>query len=462
MKQSDNTLAHIYDIIDSRIEEQIEAICRLVRIDSVKAAPDTANNAPFGAGVRATLTEALALAGRLGLAARDLDGYAGMADYGSGDEMLALLAHLDVVPAGAGWSVEPFSGLRKDGKIYGRGTMDDKGPAVCALYALAAVKDAGVPLHKKVRVLLGCDEEQGWECIAHYKQSGEPIPDVAISPDGSYPVVYAERGICQGHFTAKWPGHWSGLGISCGERANVVPGIAEAWYPGDLTSIPACEGFTVETEYIADATHITVRGTGAHASTPEQGKNALYCLLHILNAQPLPPMERQVIQTLANALGFTYHGEGFGLDCEDESGRLTASAGVLHMDADGVRFSIDVRHPLCMSAEDVLQKLSAVLEPAGFTLTGRHVQPGLHQLKDGALVTTLMDIYRRHSGDMETQPLAIGGGTYARAFPCAVAFGVEDPNGPMLAHMPDEYFLESEVAFHTKILAEAILRLAGE
>ncbi|MDD3919704.1 MAG: Sapep family Mn(2+)-dependent dipeptidase [Eubacteriales bacterium] len=452
------TLDRVFHNIDRRMEEELQSICALVQIDSVKAAP-AGEAAPFGAGARQALTAALTLAERLGLTAKDLQGYIGAADYGSGSEMLAVLAHLDVVPAGPGWTVPPFSATRKDGRIYGRGAMDDKGPAVCALYALSAIREAGVALPKTVRVLLGCDEEQGWGCIEHYKQSGEPLPDMAFSPDGHYPVVFAERGICQGYFTAKWTDKWSGLAIACGERANVVPGVAEAWLPRDMEPVPVPDGFTVETEYVADATHITVHGTGAHASTPEQGKNALLCLLQLLNAQPLEAMEQKMISALATALRYDNHGEQFDLDCADESGRLTLSCGVLHMDEAGVRLAIDVRHPLCLSKEAVLEKLSAVLMPAGFALERAEGQPGLLADKNGVLVKTLLDIYRRHSGDEKAEPLAIGGGTYARAFTNAVAFGCEREGDPMLAHMPDEYITEADVAFHTKVIAEAILRL---
>lgn len=81
----------------------------------------------------------------MGFQTRDVDGHCGWCEYGEGEEMVAVLCHLDVVPAGDGWHYPPYDCTWAEGRIYGRGVIDDKGPAAAALYALKAVRDSGAP-----------------------------------------------------------------------------------------------------------------------------------------------------------------------------------------------------------------------------------------------------------------------------------------------------------------------------
>ena len=214
--------------VNARFEEQLESMRELIAIPSVSRGEPLPGK-PFGQNVHDALTYTLALANRLGFSdARSLDGYCGVVDYGAGDEQLLIMAHLDVVPAGPAWSSDAFQPEIRNGRLYGRGVVDDKGPAVSALYALAAVKEAGVPMRRRVRILFGCDEEKDWGCIARYKQT-EPEPTLAFTPDGDYPVVNSEMSICQTVYEKKLAG--SGVRINCGLAANVIPGEATAELP---------------------------------------------------------------------------------------------------------------------------------------------------------------------------------------------------------------------------------------
>ena len=291
--------------IDDTLDAQVRDLQALVRIPSVSRG-EPQEGMPLGQGVHDALTAALALANRLGFAdTRSLDGLCGLVDYGEGDEMLCIMAHLDVVPAGAGWDGDPFSGELRDGRVFGRGTADDKGAAVSALYALAAVKAAGIPMRRRVRILLGCDEEAGWRCIDRYKET-EPEPDLAFTPDADYPLVHSEMGICHAVYTRALSG--CGLSIDCGTASNVVPGEAAATLPCPAVPCDAPSGMAVET----DGHTVRVKGFGGHAASPELARNALQGLLAALAQQPLDAEALSLVTSLHALLDFDLHGEGFG------------------------------------------------------------------------------------------------------------------------------------------------------
>lgn len=443
--------------IDAAQEELIQSLQSLIRIPSVKAAPTPGG--PFGAPINAALEKTLALAERLGFQTRNLDGYVGLVEYGGGEETLGVLAHLDVVPEGEGWTLPAFGGEIRDGILYGRGATDDKGPALNALYALYAIKEAGIPLGRRVQLIFGTDEESGWGCMNYFKEK-EPLPQIAFSPDGEYPLVFSERAIVQATYEADAAG--TSVRVECGERANVVPGSAHALLPLPPTQVAVPEGFSLELSKAEQGVSARVGGLGAHASTPEVGRNALQLLLCLLQTLPLEGRDAQIANTLHAAFKMEMHGEGLGLDTEDESGRLTINPGILHWDEEKVRFTIDARVPRSLATDALLARVKEALAPAGFTLAHTHVQKGHFVDINSELVQKLLGVYRAQTGDVETPPLAIGGGTYARAMPMAVAFGCEYPNDPMLAHMPDECVSLERIRQNTHMMADAIVALAGK
>lgn len=449
------------EIIEAFVEQtvpaQIAALQALIRIPSVKAPP--VGICPFGKPIQSALDYVLSRARMLGFATKDLDGYAGIVDYGNGDETLGILAHLDVVPAGDGWSLPPFSGEVKGGRVYGRGASDNKGPAISALYALSAIASADIPLKRRVRIILGCDEESGWSCMAYYKQH-EPLPTLAFSPDAEYPLVYSEKTILHAIFSRKHTD--SRIQIRSGERVNVVPGLAEAYILGNYEGVPSILGFTTKVQPRGSETYIRVEGLGAHASTPEKGRNALQALLKMLCAMPLSEKDAAALHILHNMLKLDMHGEVLGIDHSDESGRLTLNPGLLYWDTECATIGFDARLPHSLEAENVLAVLKNALEPAGFTLQEYNIQPSHVVQKDSQLVQALLNVYRTQTGDVQAAPLAIGGGTYARAIPSAVAFGCDWPDAPMVAHMPDEYIEIQDILRNTHMMVDAILALAGE
>lgn len=440
--------------IEQTLPQQVEELQNLIRIPSVSRG-EPKEGMPFGEEVHKALTYALDLANRLGFPrTTNLDGYCGYVDFGEGEEQLLIMSHLDVVPVGSGWTKEPFAAAIENGRMYGRGTIDDKGAAVSSLYALAAIKEAGIPLRRSVRILFGCDEERGSDCVKYYKTK-EKNPTLGFTPDGEYPLVNAEKGITQTVWKKSFAG--SKVSIQCGTAANVIPGEASATLPFAAEPVAVPEGYKVTFE----GNTVSVVGRGGHASTPELGKNALQCLLEILTQQPLTGEDYATVTSLHALFGYDYNGEGFNMDVTDESGRLTLSLNVLNWDETGVSITCDCRHPFSVSNEDLMKAMSSNLNVLGFENVSCRHTPCLYMPEDSELVQGLLEVYEKNIGH-KAKPLAIGGGTYARSFPNTVAFGVIKENGVNECHMPDESIGIDEMLFNTIVMAEAIEKLAGK
>ena len=419
-------------LVDSIIERDrdklIASLQESIRIPSTEGTPE--EGAPFGKQVKKALDHALDTAKKLGLRAENHEGYVGCVELGEGEEMLGVICHLDVVPEGTGWKHPPYGAVIDDGVMYGRGTLDDKGPAFAAIYALAAIKEAGIPLKRRIRVILGTNEETGWGCMDYYRAHLE-APTLGFTPDGEYPVVNSEKGILHTTFTHHFA---SKIKVKAGTRPNVVPGRTEAFVPVEelfvKAAIDSCglDDFTFETEAVKGGTNLTVIGLDAHASMPEAGKNSLQAAFTVLDKLGLPA-----------------------------SGRLTLNPGVIYWNEDGIAYlKIDVRHPISLSAEDVK---AAETNALGMPITHIHQQDGLYVPADSELVSKLLTVYAERSGH-RLPPLAIGGGTYARAFKNVVAFGCEIPGHPSPVHMPNEMISIEDLMFNAHMIADAMLALA--
>lgn len=451
MKRTDQWLHENRDAL-------IASLQNLVRLPSAKG--EAAPGAPFGPEVKKCLSAALDIARDLGLSAHDLDGYIGYAEAGRGEEELGILAHLDVVPAGEGWRHSPYEARIAEGRLYGRGTMDDKGPAVAALYALAAVKNSGAAFRRRVRILLGCDEESGWGCMDYYARK-QKLSDMAFSPDAEYPLVSSEKGICHLHFSS---GFSSALRVRAGVKANVVPDMAVADLPLAPEEVaPKVHDLPVTCEPTPYGCQVTIRGRSAHAATPEQGENALQAMLTLLNRLPLPREDAKIVKLLHGCLDREIHGESLGVDFTDFSGRTTCNVAMLDWDEGGVKdLCLDIRLPLGLAIDQTADKVAGALAPGGFTLAGAHKQPGHAVDIRSELVQELLKVYRARTGEENPKPLAIGGGTYARCIPNAVAFGCERPGLDNRVHQVDEFIYLDHLIDDACMMADAILALACE
>lgn len=444
-------------IIERDKEKLISSLQESIRIPSTEA--PALPGMPFGKAVSEALHHALGTANALGLNTTDMDGYAGCIEYGSGEEMLGVICHLDVVPEGTGWDHPAYGAEIEDGIMYGRGTLDDKGPAFAAIYALAAIKEAGIPLRRRIRIILGTNEETGWGCMEHYKKYGE-APTLGFTPDGNYPVVNSEKGILHTTFEKRFE---SALRIKAGTRPNVVPGRLEAFIPCCPCKVRAAveeaglDAFKFEICEKDGGTALTVIGLDAHASLPEDGLNSIQAAFTVLDKLGLEGEDGEMVHVMHSALGMGMHGEDMGLDITDASGRLTLNPGVIDWNENGiVDFKIDVRHPISLSAEDVKAAQTNALK---MPITHEHAQHGLYVPADSELVSKLLEVYAARTG-AHADPLAIGGGTYARAFSNVVAFGAEIPGHPAPVHMPNEFISIEDLMFNAHMIADAMIALA--
>ena len=443
-------------------EEMMERLQKWIRIPSVKGEP--APGAPFGVQNRRALETALADCESMGFRTRNVDGYAGHADLGEGDDYdaLAILAHLDVVPVGDGWTMDPFCAERRDGKIYGRGSSDDKGPAIAALYAMRAVKEAGIPLRRKVRLILGCDEECGSSDMAYYKVHAQ-MPRSGFSPDANYPVINIEKGGC--HLRLSGRQSREGLQVvsmHVGERLNVIPGIASAVIAGDEDMMKrALEaghklGFQVSARMEDRRIYLETTGVNGHAAFPSNAKNAIGQLLMIfreLGAQG-------ALLELAEAVGMTYHGENLGIAMEDQvSGKLTCSLDVLDIEGDTIEAQMDIRYPVLLNPEKMAYLAQMNLQHLKVNVDS--CRPPHYVSGRTELVQELLAAYHEVTGG-EKRTIAIGGGTYAQSMEEGVAFGAAFPGEEEMAHQADEYMLEDSIFESARIFARAIIRLAGK
>lgn len=466
-----NEIEALSKAVEARYEDMVETLQRWIRIPSVKGEP--APGAPFGPQVREMLDAALADGRRLGLPVRDVDGYAGDFEIGEGEETVAILTHLDVVPAGDGWQGDPFGAQIEGGRLYGRGTCDNKGPSVAALFALRAVLDAGIPLGKKARLIFGCDEESGWEDMAYYREH-IGMPPVGFSPDAEYPLINTEKGICHLHLRAQMPMEQQAAhplyAIRSGERGNVIPGIATAEVGGDSGTLQAAaqrfaDGHPVEvslSEGQQGRACITVTGATGHAAFPEGGVNAASYLLRLLAEAGVGGVKTApMIQTLAETAGGPFDGSGFGINGADGvSGPLTMNLGILGYDGAAWEMVLDIRYPVFFDGDQIRRFIEGRLSPMGFVLTPGHCQPPHHVPEDRPVVTELLSVYRMMTGDPGA-PKAIGGGTYARALREGVAFGAGFPDEEELAHQAGENLRLDRLLLNAKIFAHAIVALCG-
>ena len=413
-------------------DEIKKKISQIVRFPSYQQPPES--GMPFGAPAAEALTYFLSLAKGMGFETHNYDNYAGEVVFGEGEEF-AVLVHLDVVPAGNGWTHEPFGGEidNENGRIWGRGTMDDKGPAIIMLYCLKALKDEGFVPSRKIKLIAGCNEETGWACIDHYNKVAH-MPEEGISPDADFPVIYAEKGILQVKFSFTVKG--ARFAELCGgERPNMVCDLCTASADSSYGD-PAAFGLTVE------GGKVVSRGKSAHGSAPSEGVNAIEPMLRYLK-----------LDGMADLLFKDRFSLG-GL--KDETGELTFSPDMIKSCGDQINVTCDIRYPATMSEEQILERINGY----GIPYKTVHSQAPLFGKKDGFLVKTLCDVYNEVCGT-NALPIAIGGGTYARALKRGAAFGPEEAGEESTIHQANEYITFEKIEKCFKIYKLALERLTG-
>lgn len=444
-------------------EDLLTCLQENLQIPSVQG--DAADAAPYGTEIRRSLDHILSTAEKLGFRTKNVDGHLGWCEYGNGEEMVAILGHLDVVPAGDGWNYDPWGGLIEGERIWGRGTMDDKGPTIAALFALAALRDSGLPLKRRIRLLFGCNEETGSADIKYYLSTGGEIPVMGFTPDGEYPVINGEKGIINVTYSKSYQqtGDLKLISIQGGTAPNVVPAFASAKL--------ACSKEIAQRIAILKAPKIRysvqdygilveAEGISAHGSTPEQGENAIGRLILALDTLPFEGALANGIHFLASTLGMESNGKSAGIYLSDPvSGELTLNWGTLNADEQKLSMKLNYRYPVTKTYEDCAPVLDSAFANAGFIKEAELHKAKLYIPEDSQLVKTLLNVYASHTG-ITGQAKCIGGGTYAKMLPNILAFGPVFPGDEVREHKPDEFIEISKLMKNAQIIASAMYEMA--
>lgn len=465
--------------IEENKELQIQCLQDLVSIKSVVSNPVMTKNGevyPFGKGVQDAFAYTLKLAKDMGFETKNVDNYGGHIDFGYGEETVGILGHLDVVPEGDGWTFEPYSGAVAGDYIYGRGTTDNKGPVIAALFAMKALKDAGYEPEKKIRLILGLDEETNWEGMDYYF-SREKKPSYGFTPDAEFPALNGEKGIMNFDFAKKISKSSTGglelRSLTGGSAANMVPEKARAVVKADDTQIyeqikSYAAAFREDTGYklhvkgMGKSLELTTEGISAHGATPEAGKNAISIMMAFLGRLNFANDDINVFIDFYNEyIGFDYNGVNLGCGFSDEpSGKLTLNAGVIHFEKQAVTLTINVRYPVTFTEEQVYDAILPVAGKYNLGVIKGKARAPIYMEPDSPMIQALMGVYQKYTGDTESRPQVIGGGTYARAAENIVAFGAMFPGDPDLMHQKDERLSIDRLMTMTKIYADAIYQLS--
>ena len=474
------------DLIDDYKEEMIKTLQELIAIKSVAAEP--VGGAPFGKGVQDAFEYMLKRAKEEDFDTENVDNYGGHIEFGGylldeeGDvigtsvEIMGILGHLDVVPEGKDWDYDPYGGQLVDDKIYGRGAIDDKGPTVAAFYAMKALKDAGIVPEKKVRLILGLDEETGWKGMDYYLKHVKP-PTFGFTPDGEFPAIHGEMGILIFDLAkkiGKSSPNAKGVALRSmtgGNAPNMVADHARAVIKADsydsikekLAEFRKATGYQINAKGIGKNLEITTLGISSHGARPGSGLNAISILMKFLEEINLENEDvRDFFDFYNNHIGFELCGDSLGCGLEDTpSGKLILNVGMVNIDDESASLTINIRYPVTLTEEQVYQSILPVVNKYNMGIVKKSHQAPIYMPKDDEMICTLMDVYKKHTGDVNCEPMVIGGGTYARAVKNTVAFGANFPGEPELAHQKNEYMSVPSLIKCAKIFADAIYELAN-
>ena len=443
----------------------------LIAIDSSEDLNNTSKEYPVGPGPVKAMKKFLSFAERDGFNVKNVDNYAGRVDFGEGDKRLGVIGHMDVVPAGDGWRTDPFKMIIEDGKIIGRGSADDKGPALAAYYGMLLLKEAGFKPKKKIDFIVGTNEETDWVGINYYLKH-EPTPDQVFSPDAEYPIINGEQGIYtlvlkfkdnpeKGQFTLDK--------FTAGIAANVTPQKAFATISGpELDEVrKAYDKFLKENnlegefEINGNTANLELTGQGAHASAPQVGKNAATFLGLFLNNFEFKGRDKNFLNFLAEVEHEDFQGKKLGVYHHDDlMGDLSSAPSIFEYDGETAVLKDNIRYPQGTDPEKMVkqvnEKFGDILTASFDSFEEPHYVPG-----DDPLVKTLLKVYEHQTGN-KGHEVVIGGGTYGRLFEHGVAFGAQPEDAPMVMHQANEYMKVDDLIDSIAIYAEAIYELTKD
>lgn len=459
----------IKEYIENNFEKILSDIVEIIKIKTVKE--KATGDAPFGKNLKYGLEKTLEIAKKLGFRVKNLDNYVGYAEIGEGDEYIAILGHIDVVPEGdiSKWSVNPYGGEIRDNLLIARGAIDNKGPIISSLYSIKAILEENPGFNKRVRIIFGTNEESGDEDIKYYLAC-EKAPKYAFTPDGRFPVIFSEKGIYT--FSFRKMINWNKtevLEIEAGTRSNVVPELGRIVFKNSilprldkgLESVSKISKCSFNVKNNGDKVEVFIDGKAAHASSPERGINSILGMYLFLN-EILEEDDslKKFAKFMSNYVGETTDGKLLGIESENkETGDLTISAGITKRIDDFISVKFNIRYPVSTTEKILDETLGKRAKENRVIFFKENHNPTLYFSKDSVLVKTLQDTYREITGRDE-EPAALGGGTYAKLMPNTVAFGPNYKEFKGNPHSFDECMDLNMLKIGIEIYAKAVLRLS--
>lgn len=430
----------------SHKDEIIKNIIDFISIPSVLEECPNDSEAPFGKANVDALKFILNLGKKMGFETYNCDNVCGHIEYGEGEEVFAILCHSDVVPAIGDWDKDPFFGYVKDGKIYGRGSSDDKGPAIVSLYALKALKDMGIKVNKKIRLIIGTDEESGSRCVKHYFEK-VGMPDMGISPDADFPIIYGEKGMITLDVVGLNEDEKL-IKAEGGARYNIVAPSSYLEYRDNIDFIVGDNTSKIDSRYVQT-------GKSAHAMEPKNGVNAIVDMCKKISTVSC----NNLIKFISNCLDDSRL-KTIGLNFStEEMGDMTMNVGLLNIDSNESRVGLNIRYPQGFNYNEFIGRFSAIAREYNLKIeVVSHSEP--HYIDPNCdFIKTLHASYKKYTNNDNSPLKTIGGGTYARSMKLAVAFGTLFPWEKEMAHETNEYVDIENLLKAGAIIADATYNL---
>ncbi|AZP05534.1 dipeptidase PepV [Jeotgalibaca ciconiae] len=456
--------------VEKRKQDLLDDLFTILKVDSIRDDSRATPEMPVGPGPKEALEAFLAIGERDGFITKNVGNLAGHIEYGEGEELMGVFGHVDVVPTGSGWDTDPFDPIIKNERIYARGSSDDKGPSMAAYYAIKIIRDLGLPISKRVRMIIGTDEESGWQCMDHYL-ANEETPAFGFSPDADFPIINGEKG--NQSLYVKFRGNNEGgknrlVSFDAGLRENMVPQDATAIFTSEEAEKIEKDFFefvennpvtgTIEVE--DNKVSIQLVGKASHGMNPAGGINAGTYLAVFLNQYSFGGEAANFFRLINDYIHLEHTAEKLGLAYTDEvMGELTMNAGVFTFTPeDGGTIALNFRYPVGVTAEALEIKTEAVLSEFGVTIAKNVGKLPHYVPADDSLVKTLLDVYEKHTG-LKGKERSIGGGTYGRLLERGVAYGALFPDSIDTMHQANEFFALDDLFRATAIYADAIYQL---
>lgn len=450
--QNTITREEIDSYVESNWAAYLDDLQKLVAVNSEEDKDSAGPGAPFGQGPKKAMETALGIAKRMGFSTTDDEGYVGIADYApktqpgapaengvatDPNKTLAIMGHVDIVPVGVGWDTDPYTVVEKDGYLFGRGVIDDKGPFLAALYAGKYFVEKGIALPYLLRYIVGSNEETDLADAEYYTEH-YPQPTFLLTPDGDFPVSAGEKGVYNGHFVARGIAGGTLETVEASTASNVIPKFSVAVVKANAAELPACEDITIED--LGDGrAKITATGIPGHAAFPGRAKNPSRALFDYLAQNHLYDENQANFVKLGQLIQSSYKGEQFDLEATDDVfSPLTMVGGYIYQKGDDLIQDVNIRYPKTRTGKELTDKISQVAADLGMEYVEEFDLPAYYVGVDSAPIQTLYATFKDHFDD-DAEIGTMDGATYARHFENATAFGPSTPWKSFPSFVGDEH-----------------------